>query len=167
MPAKSHVHVRQMEVGDFAFVQTLAAKQANFTVPPLYVLWLLLRVKDAVCLVAEQSSGGPLAYLLAVPIDAPSRALHVWQLATSDSGQRKGATLVLLSEFGEIAERLRIRTISFSTIPGSPAFRLIRRYTAKVFSATPKAISTIPSLLGQNEEEYRFKLAPRPRKLLK
>ena len=158
MSAASHIHVRQMEVGDFAFVRELAAKQPTFTVPPPYVLWLLLKVKDAVCLVAEHSTEGLLAYLLAVPIEAPSKALHVWQLAASEGGQRRHATVKLLTRFRTIAKQRRIRTITFSTTPGSSALRLIRMYTVKVFSATPTAISKIPPLVSPNEGEYRFEL---------
>jgi len=147
-----------MEVGDFGFVRDLAAKQGNFTVPPPYVLWLMLKIKDAVCLVAEHSNEGLLAYLLAVPIEAPSKALYVWQLATSEAGQRTTATLALLADFRNIAKRLRFRTIAFSTVPGSPALRAIRRYTAKVFSAIPESTSMVPSVVCPNENQYRFEL---------
>lgn len=156
IPTTSHVHVRQLEVGDFSFVRALAARQPTFTVPPPYVLWLLLRIKDAICLVAEHSSEGQLAYLLAVPIEAPSKALYVWQLATSQAGQRRNATLALLVEFRRITQKMRICTIVFSTVPGSPAFRMIRRYALKVFAATPEPTSTIPALVCPNESEYQF-----------
>ena len=162
MPTASHIHVRQMEIGDFAFVRDLAAKQPNFTVPPPYVLWLLLKVKDAVCLVADHSTEGPLGYLLAVPIEAPSKALHVWQLAASETGLRERATLVLLTHGSKIAQRLRIKAISFSTVPGSPAFRLIRRYALRFLSTTPETVSLIPSLVSPNEREYRLELVFRP-----
>src|SRR5258706_12065916 len=119
MPSTSHIHVRQMEVGDFGFIRDLAAKQHNFTVPPPYVLWLLLKIKEAVCLVAEHSNEGLLGYLLAVPIEAPSKALHVWQFATSEAGQRRNVAVPLITEFRTIAQRLRIRKIAFSSIPGS------------------------------------------------
>ena len=147
-----------MEVGDFGFIRDLAARQANFTVPPPYVLWLLLRIKDTVCLVAEHNNDGPVAYVLAVPIEAPSKALYVWQLATSEAGQRRRATLNLLTHFIKIAKGMRIRKIAFSAIPGSPAFRMIRRYAVNVFSTTPEAISTIPSLISLNEREYHCEL---------
>ena len=159
MPPASHIHVRQLEVGDFAFVRALAAKQPNFTVPPPYVLWLLLRIKDAICLVAEHSTEGLLAYLLAVPVEAPAKTLYVWQLAASQAGQRRNATLALLTEFRRITQQFRIRTLAFSTIPGSPAFRVIRRYASKVFAAIPEPISMIPALVCPNESEYRFKLS--------
>jgi hypothetical protein len=147
-----------MEVGDFDFIRDLAATQPNFTVPPPYVLWLLLRIKDAVCLVAEHNGEGLLAYVLAVPVEAPSKALYIWQLASSKAGQRRSATLALLAEFRDIARRLQIRTIAFSTIPGSSAFRAIRRYAAKVFAATPQPQSIIPSLISPNESEYELEV---------
>lgn len=147
-----------MEVGDFSFVRELAAKQPNFTVPPPYVLWLLLKIKDAVCLVAEHGTEGLLAYLLALPLEGPAKALYVWQLAATDTGQRRNAASVLLTDFRDIAQRLRVRTIAFSSIPDSPAFRVIRRYAVKIFSATPEAISMIPPLVCPNEKEYQFDL---------
>ena len=170
MSAASHIHVRQLEIGDFDFVRALAAQQPNFTVPPPYVLWLMIRIKDAVCIVAEHSTDGLLAYLLAVPIEGPNRALFVWQLAASTEGQRRNAILAILTAGRRIARKLQIAAIVFSTIPSSPALRLIRRYTRKVFSAVPEPTSTIPSLVCQHEKEYRLELttskrrSPKPRK---
>jgi len=63
----SHIHVRLLEIGDFQFVRNLASKQPNFTVPSTYLLWLLLRIDGAICLVSEHSTKGPLAYLVALP----------------------------------------------------------------------------------------------------
>jgi hypothetical protein len=165
MRTTSHIHVRQLEVGDFDFVRDLAARQPNFTVPPPYVLWLLLKIKDAICLVAEDSTEGLLAYVLAVPIEAPARALYVWQLAASQAGQRTNATLTLLTEFREIAHQLRVKRVAFSTIPDSPTFRAIRRYAAEVFCATPQPTSIVPSVVCPNESEYEFELTESPRQI--
>lgn len=158
MPAKQHIHVRQMEVGDFDFVRNLAAKQANFTVPPPYVLWLVLRIKDAICLVSERGTEGPVAYLLAVPIEAPSKAIFVWQLASSDASQPGDATLALLVELREIVRRLRVRRIAFSTVPESSTFRLIQTYAKRVFSANPHPVSMLPAKIGSNEKVYQFEV---------
>lgn len=147
-----------MEVGDFEFVRELAAKQPTFTIPPPYVLWLVLRIKDAVCLVADYSGHGPVAYLLAVPVEAPSKAIYVWQLASTDKGQRQDAVLTLLSEFREIVRSLRVQTVAFSTVPGSAALRRIRSYTEKVFSADPRLTSALPIEIGPNESLYQFEM---------
>jgi hypothetical protein len=163
MPAISHIHVRQMEIGDFDFVRELAAMQPNFTVPAPYVLWLLLRIRDAVCLVADHSSEGPLAYLLAVPIEGPGNALYLWQLAASETGQKRNAIETLLGEGYKIAQKLHIDTLSFSAVPNSPAFRLIRRYALRFLSRTPEATTAIPQLVCPNEKEYRLLLvSPKP-----
>jgi hypothetical protein len=159
MPTPSHIHVRQMEVGDFDFVRELAAKQPNFTVPQPYVLWLLLRIKDAVCLVAEHNSEGLLAYLLAVPIDAPSKALYVWQLAASERGERLHTSMTLLRELYGIVQRLRIGSIAFSAVPGSAAYRAIRRHVWKLSTATPEVTGPMPTLVSKNETEYRVQLS--------
>jgi hypothetical protein len=96
MPNTSHIHVRPLEIVDFSFVQDLASKQENFTVPPTYVLWLMLRIKGAISLVAEHSTRGPLAYLLAVPVEGPEDSMFVWQLAVSKGTVRGKAVLALL-----------------------------------------------------------------------
>ncbi len=158
MPTKSHVHVRQMEVGDFEFVRELAAKQPGFTVPPPYVLWLILRVKDAICLVAENSSDGLMAYLLAVPVQDPLKTLHVWQLASAEASNSGNAPLALVRKLRSIARRLGIRRVTFSSVPNSPSFRAARRLTSKVFSATVKQGSVLPTSVGDKECQYQFEL---------
>jgi len=158
MPSGPHIHVRQLEIGDFEFVRELAAKQANFTVPPPYVLWLLLRIKDAVCLVAEHSSDGPLAYLLAVPVEAPSKALFVWQLAVSKSDAHSQAMTALVSEIHLISRRLRISTVAFSAVPGSPQYRAIRQCIRRIAATSPEARAVLPLVVSRNETEYQVRL---------
>jgi hypothetical protein len=158
IPATSHVHVRQLEVGDFSFVRELAARQPNFTVPPPYVLWLLLRIKDAVCLVAERGTEGPLAYLLAVPMEAPSKAMYVWQLAATDRGGRLHAPMVLLHQLYGIARQLRISAIGFSAVPGSAEYRAIRQCVWEISATKPETVGVLPTLVSQNEIEYRVQL---------
>src|SRR4051812_39896152 len=103
MSNPSHIHVRQLEIGDFAFVRDLASRQPNFTVPPPYVLWLLLQIKGAISLIAEDSIEGPLAYLLAVPVENSTNSLYVWQLAGLQQRQKKSAALALLKELHHMA----------------------------------------------------------------
>ncbi len=158
MPNTSHIHVRPLEISDFSFVQDLASKQQNFTVPPTYVLWLTLRIKGAISLVAEHSTRGPLAYLLAVPIDGPEESMFVWQLAVSKGTERAKATLALLAQFRDIVGDLAVRNIVFSSVPNSSAFRAIRRYASKVFSSVPEAISTLPLAVDAKESEFLLDL---------
>jgi len=159
MSNASHIHVRPLEIADFAFVQALASRQANFTVPPLYVLWLMLRIKGAICLIAEHSSKGRLAYLLAVPINGPEDSIFVWQLAALEGSARTKATLALLAEFRNIVGELAVRSIVFSSVPNSAVFRAIRRYAWTVFSSVPETLNALPSAVNDKESEFRLNLS--------
>src|SRR5437764_1269512 len=121
MSKTSHIHVRPLEIGDFTFVRDLASKQRTFTVPPLYILWLMLRIKGAISLVAEHTSRGPLAYLLAVPVEGPEDSIFVWQLAASKGPGQANATLALLVEFRNMVGELAVSHIMFSSVPNSAA----------------------------------------------
>ena len=156
MPNTSHIHVRPLEIGDFNFVRDLASKQPNFTVPPEYVLWLLMRIKDAICLIAEHSSEGPRAYLLAVPVEEDS--VFVWQLAASKGSGREKTTLALLANFRNVIEEIAVRNIVFSSVPNSLSFRTIRRFAWKVFAAKPKVVSALPPSVGMEESEFLLHL---------
>jgi len=150
----SHIHVRPLEVGDFQFVKNLAAKQSNFTVPSAYLLWLLLRIDGAICLVAEHSTNGPSAYLLALPVKDPKRSMFVWQFAASEGPERETASLAILTEFHKVAVGLGMQSIVFSSVPNSAAYRAIRRYAWKVCSSVPKAMSHLPSSVNLSEREF-------------
>jgi len=154
----SHIHVRPLEVGDFQFVQDLASKQSNFTVPSAYLLWLLLRIDGAICLVAEHSTKGPLAYLLALPVKDPKRSMFVWQFAASDGPKRETVSLALLTDFREVVAGLGMESIVFSSVPNSAAYRAVRRYAWKVFSSVPKAMSSLPQVVNPNEREFLLSL---------
>lgn len=160
MSAIAHVHVRKMEIGDFEFVRELATQQSHFTVPPLYVLWLLLRIRGAISLVAESSTVGPVAYLLAVPVESPEDCCFVWQMATK-SGQPDTATVALVHRFREIAASEGIQVIAFSAVDDSARYRAIRRYVKNVFSAEPSFVAKLPSPITQDDEqEYQFPMPP-------
>jgi hypothetical protein len=154
----SHIHIRRLEFSDFAFVRGLASEQPNFTIPPPYVLWLLLKVHKNVCLVAEDDRVGPVAYLLAIPV-LPPDSLYVWQLAASDKGKRVNAARHLLQELRRQSLHMHIRRVMFSTLPKSPMFRAIRRYAAALFGARLEVNSELPSLIAPGESEYRVELA--------
>jgi hypothetical protein len=157
MSTISHVHVRALEIADFDFVQLVASQQSTFTVPPKYILWLLLRIKGAVCLVAEHSTSGPMAYLLAVPMQSAEESLFVWQLASIDSGKDK-AILALLAEFRGIVTKRAVRTIVFTSVPNSVNYRAIRRYASKVFSSSPQQTGTLPAAVSRSEGEFLLSL---------
>jgi hypothetical protein len=159
MSAESHIHVRPLEVADFGFVRSLASKQSNFTVPPLYVLWLLLRIKGSICLVADNNKYGPVAYLLAVPIEDAQKAIFVWQLASSQGQYREMPTLALLTELRRIVHRLRIRRVHFTSAPGSARHRAVRRNALRVFSAVPRMVSNLPASIDPDESEFLLNLS--------
>jgi hypothetical protein len=158
MPNHSHIHIRRLEISDFGFVQDLAAKQRNFTIPPTYVLWLLMRIKDAACFIAEKPRQGLLAYLLAVPSEGPGKSLFVWQLAALPGRPGAKASLSILSALRDFATRTRVRTVGFSVQPRSATYRLISRYSRELASQTPCLTSVLPSLIAKNESEYRIDL---------
>ncbi len=150
--------MRRLRVDDFDFVRELAAKQSNFTIPPPYVLWLLTRVRGDICLVAEEEGAGPVAYLLAVPVEKPQNAFYVWQLAARPNARSHVSVLPLLKKLFEITESQEISSMFFSAIPNSAAFRRIRRYARTVWSATPKVTSTLSGIVAPGEVEYRIDL---------
>jgi len=152
----SHIHVRGVEIGDFAFIQDLASEQSNFTVPPSYVIWLLLKIKGSICLIAEDSKHGPSAYLLAVPVESPENTMFVWQLASVKGSLGENATLAVLNEFRGLLKTSAIVNITFSTLPNSPAFRAIRRYARKVFSSVPECTGTVA--VDSKESEFLLRL---------
>ena len=154
----SHVHVRPMELSDFEFIQQLASLQPTFTVPPTFVLWLIMRIKGAICIIAEHTSRGPLAYLLAVPVTGPEESIFIWQLATRDGRQSKAATQALLTRFRALVAECGIKRVVFSTIPNSASYRMIRRYAWKLASLVPTKIGTLPHFLGKSESEFVLKL---------
>jgi len=158
MSNASHIHVRPLEIADFGFVRDLASRQSNFTVPPVYVLWLMLRIKGAICLVAEHSSEGPLAYLLAVPIEGQGNSLFIWQVAALEGRQRDKATLAILTEFRRMVLDLAFDSVQFSSIPDSPVYRLIRRYAWKLASLVPETLDALPSAANKKESEFRINL---------
>jgi len=160
---RSHIHVRSLEIGDFHFIQRLASKQPNFTVPSAYLLWLLLRIDGAICLVAEHSTKGALAYLLALPVKDPKRSMFVWQFAASEGPERETASLSLLTEFREVAAGLGMESIVFSSVPNSAAYRAIRRYAWKVCSSVPKAVSSLPPAVSPIEREFLLPLKAKRR----
>jgi hypothetical protein len=158
MANASHIHVRPLEIGDFEFVRDLASQQRGFTIPPVYVLWLLLRIKGSICLAAEHSTKGQLAYLLSVPMQAPKHSVFVWQLAAISGPDGSKATQALLIEFRKRIKKFSTRNIFFSTVPRSAAFRAIRRCALSVFSQVPGEMNRLPFSVAPKETEFLLNL---------
>ncbi len=153
------IRIRPLEVPDFRFVRRLAAKQTNFTIPPLFVLWLLKQTNARSCIVAEHVKLGPVAYLLSLPVSAPrGKVLYVWQLAVSASGRRTGAINVLLLALRTLVRRMRVQSLLFTAVPDSPEFRAIRRYAYTLSADMPRSHQVLPSIVSRNEREFILKV---------
>jgi hypothetical protein len=155
MRTSKWIRVRPLKVSDFGFIRRLASKKTNFTVPPLYVLWLLKQTNSRSCMVAEHVKLGPVAYLLSVPVCKPqNNVLYIWQLAASANGQRTGAIDVLLLRLRVFVRRMRIRSLRFTAIPNSPEFRAIRRYAYTLSAKAPRSNQGLPLMVSRNEREF-------------
>jgi hypothetical protein len=155
MRASKLIRVRPLEVSDFRFIRRLASRQANFTVPPLYVLWLLKQTNSRSCMVAEHARLGPIAYLLSLIVSIPrGKILYVWQLAASKRGLQTGATDALLLALRALMNRMRVQRVFFTSVPDSPHFRAIRRYAYALFGAAPRSQQILPASVSRNECEF-------------
>jgi hypothetical protein len=153
------IRVRPIQASDFKFIRRLASKQPNFTSPPHYVLWLLKETNPRSCLVAEHAKLGPVAYVLSLQVDkSQGKALYIWQLAASTSGQRSGAIHLLLLALRTFARRIRFKSVFFTAIPDSPDFRAIRRYAYTLSRGVPRSHQRLPSTVSRSEFEFILKL---------
>jgi hypothetical protein len=155
----SALRVRRLQIDDFSFVRDLASRQPNFTIPPPYVLWLLLKIRNSVALIAELEGTGPIGYLLAVPVGQP-KTLYVWQLATSRADKHGDGTVLLLAKLRNIASRRNTSSLMFSTMPGSAIYRAIRRNALRIFGAVPELRKPLPAMIAPHESEYCVRLRP-------
>jgi len=155
MQGSKWIRVRPLEVSDFRFVRRLALKQTNFTVPPLYILWLLKQTNARSCLVADHVKFGPVAYVLSLLVSKPKRkVLYVWQLAVSASGRRTGALDELLLGLRSFVRRTRTRSLLFTAVPYSPEFRAIRRYAYTLSARGLRPSQKLPTIVSRNEREF-------------
>jgi hypothetical protein len=149
------VRIRPMQVDDFRFVQNLASKQFRFTRPPSYILWMLTRTNSRSCMVAEDVKLGPVGYLLSLPVNkARKKTLYVWQLAASARGRHNGAIHLLLLALRNMVHKMQTRFIIFSSVPGSPQFRAIRRQARTLFGSAPRPRRILPSGISPREHEF-------------
>ncbi|MCU1284077.1 MAG: hypothetical protein JWO13_427 [Acidobacteriales bacterium] len=158
MPPKRDIIVRPVRVEDFQFIRDLAARQPNFTIPPAYVLWLLLRIKGDICLIAEDDRGNLLAYLLAVPIESPEKSLYVWQLASAEAGAEQGAVYQLLLRLRDLCRKLGTQSVIFSALADSSEFRVVRQHLSTILGKHPKMTAQLPPLIAPDEAEFRIDL---------
>jgi len=154
----STIHIRPLELKDFTFVRELAAKQPNFTIPPPYVLWLLMKIKGSICLIAESESHDPLGYLLAVPVSDPPDSLFVWQVATVGDRRNLSAITGLLTALRQSIDSLKIERLVFTALKDSPTFRAIRRDAFRIFQSKPIFISALPEIVAPDESEFEIEL---------
>lgn len=155
MQRSKWIRIRPLQVSDFPFIRRLASKHHNFTVPPMYVLWLLQQTNARCCLVAEHKKFGPVAYLLSIFVNGRSdRILYVWQLAASQRGLRLGATEVLLVGLRSFVREKRVKKVSFTSVPGCADFRVIRRYAYSLFGAAVRSVQEVPYSVSRNERQF-------------
>jgi len=150
----SKITVRSIRLDDFAFIRDLSAAQANFTIPPPYVLWLLLRISPDLCLIAEHPEKGPLAYLLAMPVSNPPESVYVWQLAGSSTENSEDAITELVQSLRAIVKRRRFKKLIFSAQQNTPTFRVLSRYVRREVAADPECVGPLPELVAPNEQEF-------------
>ncbi len=155
---KTTVHVRPLQLSDFTFVRQLAAEQPNFTIPPMYVLWLLIKVRPDLCVVAETDTHETVGYMLALPINQTPRSIYVWQLAHRRHSTRTSVALPLLRHLKGVAKKLRTTRLIFSTRRESAAFRAIRRNATTIFGKAPQYVADLPILIGPGESEFNLTL---------
>jgi len=147
-----------MGVEDYGFVRDTAAQQRNFTIPPLYVLWLLSKIKGDICLVAEDAAGGRLAYLLAVPVSEPPHALFVWQLAARHDLANSEAARALIQQLKRQCSRGKVESIYFSSLPNTAVLRILKGYIREIFDTEPIQTSVLHELIAPGEAEFRIDL---------
>jgi hypothetical protein len=159
MQTSKWIRVRPLRVNDFRFVRRLASQRRNFTVPPLYVLWLLKRTNARSCFVARHVKLGPVAYLLSILVpERHGKTLYIWQLATAKRGVQAGATEAVLVTLRRFVRRARVSRMFFTVDPKSPEFRTIRRHVYSLFGKKVGICQFLPDSVSRRECEYVVKL---------
>src|SRR3954466_3417642 len=99
------LRVRPMERSDFSFIRKLASTIPNYTVPPLYILWMFSTFQKRLCAVAHCVGHGDVGYLLGMRGEVRSGAMFVWQFACTFEGQRLRAPELLAKHLKKYAQR--------------------------------------------------------------
>jgi hypothetical protein len=147
-----------MRISDFESIRKIAAEQQNFTIPPLYVLWLLQRIKGDICLVAETGGGALQAYLLAVPVDNSASSILVWQLASTAPLAQSTAVNTLIDFFDGLCKAAHVELLFFTAVPDSSTFRTLRRHIAATWKTEPLRTTDLHELVAPGEVEFVVKL---------
>jgi hypothetical protein len=154
MQPSKWIRVLPLELTDFKFVRRLASQQANFTTPPIYVLWLLSQTNPRCCMVARHVRLGRMAYLLSLLVSTPrEKVLYIWQLAASKRGRDAGATEILLLRLRAFARQVRVQKVFFTADPESAEFRTVRRY-AYALGLVVRSQGVLPASVSRNERQF-------------
>lgn len=156
--SENELLIRPLAVGDFTFVRELAAQQPNFTIPPPFVLWLFLKVRTGLSLVALNHSGDLLGYVLAMPVEDPPNSVYVWQLATTKGSKKAGAGMRLLEELKKALLTADFATVIFSASEGSAELRAIRQSVSQLVQREVKMVRRVPLIVAPAENEYQIRL---------
>lgn len=155
MQSRKWIRVRPIKVSDFAFIRRVASKQTYFTVPPLFVLWLLKRTNSRNCIVAEHSTFGPVAYLLSILVsERRQKVLYIWQLAASTRGVCTGAIDETLLALRVFVRRTGVKRLFLTVDPASPEYRAIRRYAYSLSAKGIRPKQYLPRAVSRSEREY-------------
>ena len=159
MQSRKWIRVRPIKVSDFAFIRRVASKQTYFTVPPLFVLWLLKRTNSRNCIVAEHSTFGPVAYLLSILVsERRQKVLYIWQLAASTRGVCTGAIDETLLALRGFVRRTGVNRLFLTVDPASPEYRAIRRYAYSLFGSRLTNGPVLPKSISLTEREYMVRV---------
>ena len=160
MQSSKWIRVRPIKTSDFSFIRRIASKQIHFTVPPLFVLWLLKRTNSRSCMVAEHLKFGPVAYLLSILVcERRQKVLYIWQLAASARGVRTGAIDETLLALRDFVRRKDVKRLFFTVDPASPEYRAIRRYAYSLFGRRLASGKVLPRSISLTEREYMVRVS--------
>jgi hypothetical protein len=151
---KGRVSVRSIRVSDFEFIRDTSAHVGGYTIPPLYVLWMLSRNHREVCLIAESSRGQPIGYLLAMTTGLESRGLFIWQFASTFEGTRLRASKSIANRIRRIVVRQRIQRITFTAVPESGATKSIASLARQVLGRRLNAGPWLDKSVSRREREF-------------
>ena len=155
MRASKWIRVRPLKVSDFTFIRRIASKQGGFTVPPLYVLWLLSRTNSRNCMIVEHVKFGPVAYLLSILVcRRRKKLLYIWQLAGSKQGARTGAIDLALLGLRTFVHRANVDQLFFTMDPEPTQYRAIRRCAYALSRKGIRAKRFLPRAISRTEREF-------------
>jgi hypothetical protein len=153
---KSLALVRPVRLSDFEFIRELSATIDGYTIPPLYILWMLTRFQGDLCFIAEDTSQEPLGYMLAMSAGIGSSEIFIWQFATNFRGQRLRAGTALASHVRRLVKKYGIERITFTAVPESAGTISITSLAKQMFGRTPKMGVPLPRSISATEHEFHL-----------